>query len=62
MATVAQINAAVDAIREDAVQLVDDLVPAFFKSSAEAKITTERVLKIARDAIAAYEKAAPKTG
>lgn len=56
MATKDQINAVFDAVRADAKQLVDDLVPAFFRGSAEAQITFDRVMKIARDAIAAYER------
>jgi hypothetical protein len=62
MATKDQINAVVDAVRADAKQLVDDLVPAFFRGSAEAQITIDRVLKIARDAIAAYERHAQSAG
>lgn len=57
MATKAQMNAVYDAIRADAKKLIDDLVPFMFRSSAEAQLTVERVLHIARDAVAAYEKA-----
>lgn len=60
MATTAQLNAVFDAVRADAKQLVDDLVPAFFRSSAEAQITFDRVMKIVKDSVAAYEKVAPK--
>lgn len=60
MATTAQLNAVYNAIKADADQLVDDLVPSFLKDTAAQQITVARVLKFVNDAVAAYEKTASK--
>jgi hypothetical protein len=62
MATTAQLNAVYDAIKADADQLIDDLVPSFLKDTAAQEITVARVMKFVNDAVSAYEKLVPSKG
>jgi len=57
MATTVERNAVYDAIKKDVDELVNDLVPFFYRSTVMTQITTARILKIVDDAIAADAKA-----
>jgi len=57
MATTVERNAVYDAIKKDVDELVNDLVPFFYRSKVMTEITTARILKIVDDAIAADAKA-----
>ncbi len=56
MPTVADRNAVFDVVKKDIDALVNELMPAMFKASAEAQLTTQRILKIVDDALEAYER------
>jgi hypothetical protein len=56
MPTTAERNAVYDAIKKDVDELVNDLVPFFYRSTVMTQITTARILKIVDDAIAADAK------
>jgi len=54
--TVAQLNAAVDAIRKIVTDMIAAEVPAIFRTSATEAVTDARLLAIAKAALGAAEK------
>jgi hypothetical protein len=57
MATVAQLNAMVDAARNYAFNEIEEKVPSFFKSEAENYVSDSELLAAVKVLAAAYEKA-----
>jgi hypothetical protein len=58
MATVAQLNAMVDAGRKEAFAEISQKVPSFFQSEAEGFVTNDELLHAMKILAAAYEGAA----
>ena len=57
MATIAQLNAMVDAAREYAFALIKSKVPSFEVSMADSFVTNDLLLGLAKNQAAAYEAA-----
>ena len=60
MATTAQLNAGVDALRQFAFDIIKQKVPGFMQAEADAYVTNDELLAAVKVVAAAVEKTAPQ--